>query len=63
MNRLDRETEALWFNTRKPSQRTDAEGEKFSDECWAQGLRLAASQQNHYQLIMNMVRRSRPAEK
>jgi hypothetical protein len=29
---------------------------KFSDECWAEGLRLAASQANYYQLIMDVVR-------
>ncbi|HEJ7885128.1 TPA: hypothetical protein ACKP7A_002510 [Serratia liquefaciens] len=58
MNRFHREAEALWFNTRNLSQRTGTEAEKFADECWAKGLRLAASQANHYQHIMEVVRSS-----
>lgn len=56
MKRLHREVEALWLDTRKPSQRTGAEGVKFADECWAQGLRLAASPFVHYELVMAAIR-------
>lgn len=46
---------ARWLASRVPEQRTVEEALKFSDECWAEGLRLAASRANHYQHIMDVV--------
>ncbi len=56
MKRTRQDIEARWLGSRAPEQRAGEEALKFSDECWAEGLRLAASQANHYQLIMNMIR-------
>lgn len=56
MKRTRQEVEARWLTSRTPERRTGEEAVKFSDECWAEGLRLAASQLNHYQHIMNVVR-------
>lgn len=56
MNRAYQEVEARWLAGRAPEQRTGNEALKFSDECWAEGPRLAASQANHYQRIMDVVR-------
>lgn len=50
------EVEARWLDSRESEQRTGNEALKFSDECWSEGLRLAASQQNHYQQVMNIIR-------
>ncbi|MDJ0042583.1 MULTISPECIES: hypothetical protein [Pantoea] len=56
MKRSIQDVEARWLAGRKPEQRTGNEALKFSDECWAEGMRLAASQANHYQCIMDVVR-------
>jgi hypothetical protein len=56
MKRTRQEVGARWLASRTPERRTGEEALKFSDECWAEGLRLAASQANHYQHIMDMVR-------
>jgi len=56
MKRSIQDVEARWLAGREPEQRTGNEALKFSDECWAEGMRLAASQANHYQCIMDMVR-------
>ncbi len=58
MKRTRQDVGALWLASRAPEQRTGNEALKFSDECWAEGLRLASSQANHYQHIMDVVRRS-----
>ncbi|MGR7122210.1 hypothetical protein ACU62C_23360 [Klebsiella aerogenes] len=47
-----------WLDTRQPAQRTGNEGLIFSDECWAGGLRLAASTSVHYELVMAAIRRT-----
>lgn len=56
MKRTRQDIGARWLVSRAPEQRTGEEAVKFSDECWAEGRRLTASQANHYQLIMNMIR-------
>lgn len=56
MKRTRQEVETRWLVSREPKQRTGNEALKFSDECWSGGLRLAATQENHYQGIMNVVR-------
>lgn len=58
MNRSRHDIKALWLDSRNPSLRTGAEGEKFADECWARGLRLSASQAIHYQHIMDVIRKT-----
>jgi len=58
---MDRKRQAVqirWLDSRQPAQRTGNEALKFSDECWEEGLRLAASQAIHYQHIMDVVRGS-----
>ncbi|WP_131076982.1 hypothetical protein [Klebsiella quasipneumoniae] len=45
-----------WLDSRQPAQRTGNEALKFSDECWAGGLRLAASRGVHYELVMAAIR-------
>lgn len=56
MKRTHQDVGARWLANHAPEQRTGEEAQKFSDECWAEGLRLAASQENHYQYIMNLIR-------
>lgn len=56
MKRTRQEVGARWLASRAPERRTGEEALKFSDECWVEGLRLAASQANHYQHIMDVVR-------
>lgn len=56
MNRKRREVESRWLTGRQPSQRTGEEALKFSDECWAGGLRLATNQSVHYDLVMASIR-------
>lgn len=56
MNRKRREVESRWLISRQPPQRTGNEALKFSDECWAGGLRLSASQSVHYDLVMASIR-------
>lgn len=58
MKRTRQDVGARWLASHAPEQRTGEEAQKFSDECWAEGLRLAASQANHYQHIMEVVRSS-----
>jgi len=48
--------QARWLASRAPSQRSGSQAEMFADECWSEGLRLATSQQNHYQQVMNIIR-------
>ena len=45
-----------WLESRLPSQRTGREALVFSNECWASGLRLAANQRVHDQLVMQEIR-------
>ncbi|MFK3711619.1 hypothetical protein [Leclercia adecarboxylata] len=56
MKRKRQDVGARWLASRVPEKRTGEEALKFSDECWADGLRLAVSQPNHYQHIMDVVR-------
>lgn len=58
MKKTRQDVRARWLASRVPEQRTGEEALKFSDECWAEGLRLAASRANHYQHIMDVVRGS-----
>jgi len=58
MKRPHHEIKALWLDSRNPSLRTGAEGEKFADECWTEGKRLSAIQAIHYQLIMDVIRKT-----
>lgn len=54
--RTRQEVEARWLDSRESERRTGNEALQFSDECWTEGLRLAASQANHYQRIMDVAR-------
>ncbi|WOJ30914.1 hypothetical protein R1917_00490 [Citrobacter koseri] len=56
MKRTRQQVGARWPGSRAPELRTGEEALKFSDECWAEKLRLATSQANHCQLIMSMIR-------
>ncbi|HBL8852001.1 TPA: hypothetical protein LTW35_004722 [Enterobacter hormaechei] len=58
MKRKRQAVQAHWLDTRQPAQRTGNEAERFSDECWTGGLRLAASQAVHYELVMAAIRRT-----
>lgn len=58
MKRTRQEVGVRWLGSRSPEQRTGEEALKFADECWAEGLRLSASQAIHYQLIMDVIRRT-----
>lgn len=48
----------LRLNSRAPAQRIPGEALNFSNECWADGLRLAKTSHNHYQHVMDAVRRT-----
>lgn len=56
MNRTRNEVQSRWLASREPSQRTDNEALKYSDECWAVFLRLATSPSVHYELVMASIR-------
>ncbi|HHG0625762.1 TPA: hypothetical protein ACPUGO_005082 [Klebsiella pneumoniae] len=56
MKRTRQEVGAIWLGSRAREQRTGEEALKFSDECWAEGLRLAVSRANPYQHIMDVPR-------
>ena len=56
MNRTRNEVQSRWLASRESSQRTGDEALKFSDECWAGGLRLATSPLVHYELVMASIR-------
>ena len=58
MKRTRHEVVARWLASRAPEQRTGNEALIFSDECWAGGLRLAASPVVHYELVMAAIRRT-----
>ncbi|WP_155026689.1 hypothetical protein [Enterobacter bugandensis] len=58
MNHKRQAVQTCWLDTRQPAQRTGNEGLIFSDECWAGGLRLAASPSVHYELVMAAIRRT-----
>lgn len=49
MNRTAQEVQTRWLESRQPEDRTGNEAEKFSDECWKNGLRLDKSPSVHYQ--------------
>ena len=55
MNHKRQAAQTRWLDTRQPAQHTGNEGLLFSDECWAGGLRLAASPSVHYELVMASV--------
>ncbi|HFH2546686.1 TPA: hypothetical protein ACGJN3_003746 [Klebsiella aerogenes] len=56
MNRTAHEVQTRWLESRQPEDRTGNEAEKFSDECWKNGLRLDKSPSVHYQLLMETIR-------
>lgn len=56
MNQKRQTVQTRWLDTRQPAQRTGNEALKFSDECWAGGLRLAVSPSVHYELVMAAIR-------
>lgn len=56
MNRKAHEVQIRWLESRQPDERNGNEAEKFSDECWEQGLRLDKSPSVHYQLLMESIR-------
>ena len=56
MNRTAHEVQTRWLESRRPEDRTGNEAEKFSDECWKNGLRLDKSLSMHYQLLMETIR-------
>ncbi|MBC2873438.1 hypothetical protein H7U18_28085 [Klebsiella pneumoniae] len=58
MNRTAQEVQTCWLESRQPEDRTGNEAEKFSDECWKNGLRLDKSPSVHYQLLMETIRRT-----
>ena len=43
--------------TRGPLRLTGSDALQFSDECWAEGIRLSPSPFVRYQLVMNIIRR------
>lgn len=47
MNRTAHEVQTRWLESRQPEDRTGNEAEKFSDECWKNGLRLDKSLSMH----------------
>ncbi|MDF7662860.1 hypothetical protein PUG81_28260 [Erwiniaceae bacterium L1_54_6] len=58
MNQKRQAVQGRWLDTRQPAQRTGNEALIFSDECWAGGLRLAASPVVHYELVMAAIHRT-----
>lgn len=56
MNQIRQAVQNRWLDSRQPAQRNGNEALKFSDECWAGGLRLAASPSVHYELVMAAIR-------
>lgn len=48
----------LSLNSGAPAQSTPGEALNFSNECWAEGLRLAKTSHDHYQHVMDTVRRT-----
>lgn len=58
MNRTAHEVQTRWLESRRPEDRTGNEAEKFSDECWKNGLRLDKIPSVHYQLLGRDLHRS-----
>lgn len=56
MNSTAHEVHIRWLESWQPEDRTGNEAEKFSDECWKNGLRLDKSLSVHYQLLMETIR-------
>lgn len=52
MNRTAHEVQTRWLESRQPEARTGNEAEKFSDECWKNGLRLDKRGQFGYPHVM-----------
>ena len=48
--------QARWLASLAPSQRSGSQAERFADECWQTGLRLAPDQATHYQTVMALIR-------
>ncbi|WP_369834960.1 hypothetical protein [Cronobacter sakazakii] len=57
MNKRHHEVVSRMLLTRELSQFTGSEALEFSDECWAEGIRLAPSPFVHYQMVMDIIRR------
>lgn len=55
MNRTAHEVQTRWLESRQLEDRTGNKAEKFSDECWKNGLRLDKSPSVHYQLLMKTI--------
>lgn len=58
MKKTCQDVGARWLASRVLEQRTGEEALKFADECWTEGRRLSASQAIHYQLVMDVIRRT-----
>ncbi len=57
MNHKYHEIESRVLLMREPSQLTGSEKLQFSDECWAEELRLSSVPSVHYQMVMAIIRR------
>ncbi|EOC3062504.1 hypothetical protein [Cronobacter dublinensis] len=56
MNKKRHEVVYHMLLTRGPLRLTGSDALQFSDECWAEGIRLSPSPFVHYQLVMNIIR-------
>ncbi|SVM25931.1 transposase [Klebsiella pneumoniae] len=55
-NKTAHEVQTRWLESRQPNERNGNEAEKFSDECWKNGLRLDKIPSVHYQLLIETIR-------
>ncbi|ELY5787849.1 hypothetical protein FZI24_16365 [Cronobacter sakazakii] len=58
MNHNYHEVESRVLLMREPSQLTGSEKLQFSDECWAEELRLSSIPSVHYQMVMAIIQRA-----
>ncbi|HHG1365675.1 TPA: hypothetical protein ACPUMB_004934 [Klebsiella pneumoniae] len=55
MNRTAQEVQTCWLESRQPEDRTGNEAEKFSDECWKNGLRLDKSRKRQRSTVLTLI--------
>ncbi|EOV9576611.1 hypothetical protein ACN5LO_004018 [Cronobacter sakazakii] len=58
MNHNYHEVESRVLLMREPSQLTGSEKLQFSDECWAEEVRLSSIPSVHYQMVMAIIQRA-----
>lgn len=56
MDRKRQAVQTCWLGSRQPARRTGNKALKFSDESWADGLRLAGRPGVHYELVTAPIR-------